>query len=233
MLCDAAMNDEKATRYRVVSLRASEDGERIYLRVKGEASSGDAQAQTYTLRVEEYAALHLKLTARSLLTQEEVERIGEAAVASGAYSRGLHILGYGANSARTLHHKLTEKGFDPEVATRAVEALSEKGYLREERDACRVAKQIMRRGRGKRRILQELRARGYGDEALRAAAQSLTEEDFGALCVEVLRRKSPCPPSESDERRKTVAYLLRCGFEMSDIRAAMTVVWSVRGGKCT
>lgn len=203
----------------VVALRASADGDRVMVRVKG-MLDGKTVFKTFSLRVEEYAALGFALRDRTALTGEMLESLDAAARASGAYSRGLHILGYGANSARTLQKKLTEKGFSSEVAQRAVGALSERGYLQEERDACRAAGQILRRGRGMRRIMQELRAKGYGDEALQAARESLADEDFVALCTQVARKKCRILPKERAEREKLAAYLLRCGFENAQIRAA-------------
>ena len=211
----------------VVALRASTDGDRVMIRVKG-MLDGKAVFKTFSLRVEEYAALGFALRDRTPLTAEMLERLEAAARASGAYSRGLHILGYGANSARTLEKKLTEKGFSHEVAQRAVGALSERGYLQEERDACRAAGQIFRRGRGMRRIMQELRAKGYGDEALQAARESLANEDFVTLCVQVAQKKCRVLPAERAEREKLAAYLLRCGFENAQIRAAFDRLLSDR-----
>ncbi len=204
--------------WQIVSLRPSEDGAYLYLRLR---PSGGGRGEQLRLRIEEYGELPFKVTSGRELTAEQVEALRAAERASAAYQRGVNMLGYGANSSRTLKQKLQQKGYDAEVAARAVEALSTRGYLCETRDACRLSRQIMRRGRGLRRILQELRARGYGDEALSAVEDELAEEDFSALCIEVVRKKYRQIPQDRDERQRLIAALIRAGFEMSDVRAAL------------
>ena len=161
--------------YIVCSVRAAQGGEHVTVRLKADGADGRTTPCSLVLRVEEYAALSFRALPGGRLTTEQYDELARAAQASDAYNRGLCVLGYGANSARTLHRKLTQKGYEQEAATRAVETLRERGYLCEERDAMRAAYAIMRRGRGARRILQELRVKGYGDEALRVVAQALRE----------------------------------------------------------
>ena len=211
--------------YEVTSLRASEDGERVFVRVRERGAPGGKGGKTFSLRVEEYAALPLEVRRGMMLSVEDVERLEAAAQSSGAYGRGLNILGYGANSAKTLQRKLVQKGYDADAAQRAVDTLSERGYLQEERDAVRMAQQIMRRGRGMRRILQELRAKGYGERALAAAREALAEEDFVQLCCRVARGKMRCRPSDRAESEKLAAYLMRCGFGSTEIREALRTAW--------
>ena len=221
------MCDEQL-QYEVISLRAAEDGDRVFLRVKAMGLPGERSSKTYALRVEEYAVLPFQVRRGMMLSTEQVGALEAAAQSSGAYGRGLNILGYGANSAKTLQRKLVQKGYDADAAQRAVDTLSERGYLQEERDAVRMAGQILRRGRGLRRILQELRAKGYGDAALRAVSEAFGEEDFVALCADVARKKVRCRPTEREEMQKLAAYLQRCGFESADIRQAMRLAWDDR-----
>lgn len=204
--------------WQIVSLHPGTDGACIYLRLRAEQSNRSGQL---CLRVEEYAALPFKLAKGKVLTAEEMTQLREAARASTAYQRGVNILGYGANSADTLQKKLKQKGYEADVAARVVETLSLRGYLCEERDACRLARQIMRRGRGLRRILQELRARGYGDEVLASVREDLREENFEELCCCVARKKYHILPSDRQERQKLMDYLRRCGFSAPDIRYAL------------
>jgi regulatory protein len=214
----------EATRYFVAGVRAGEDGEHIHIRLRAKEESGK-MTRLFSLRVEEYAALPRRPAVGAWLSCEAARAIADAADASAAYGRGLSILGYGANSARRLEQKLTSKGYDKEVAARAVRALSDRGYLQEARDACRMARQILRRGRGMRRILQELRAKGYGDAALEAVREELAAEDFVALCAQVAQKKCRTMPADREQREKLAAYLLRCGFDAAQIRAAMQNAW--------
>lgn len=221
------------TEYRIVSLHASADSEYVVIRVRAQRASQVSEncrqhdeitrkneTKTYILRVEEYAALHEKFCVNDFLSDQQTERLDAAAQASRAYNRGLNILGYGANSSRMLQKKLTEKGFSPDVAQRTADVLASRGYLKEERDAWRVAQQCLRRGRGLRRVLQELRAKGYGEEALSAVREQLSDYDFTSLCTAVAKKKCPFFPAERAEREKLTAYLLRCGFDSTQIREA-------------
>ena len=212
---DACCGEEA---WRIVSLHPSEDGACLYLRIRCDATRAGEQL---CLRVEEYAALPFKPCKDRPLTDEELTQLRDAAQASTAYRRGVNILGYGANSSRTLQKKLQQKGYDADVAARAVDALSARGYLCEERDACCLARQIMRRGRGMRRILQELRARGYGEKAIKAAEKELADEDFCELCYLVASKKNAQLPTDRVGKQKLLNFLVRNGFEMVDIRAAI------------
>ena len=89
----------------------------------------------------------------------------------------------------------------------------------------RMAQQIMRRGRGLQRILQELRVKGYGERALAAVKEAMAQEDFGALCIRVARKKSPFPPEDMKQRQKLAAYLMRSGFGSEEVREALRSAW--------
>lgn len=202
----------------IVDVRFAEDGAMVYLRLRPHGGGRGVQLR---LRVEEYAALPFTPSKGKILADEELERLYAAEQASTAYQRGANILGYGANSSRSLQKKLVQKGYSAKVAARAAEELSARGYLCEKRDACQMARRMMQRGRGLRRILQDLRARGYGEEALAAVRDELAEEDFTALCCLAAQKKCRELPTERQERQKLMNYLLRCGFESSDARAAL------------
>ena len=73
--------------------------------------------------------------------------------------------------------------------------------------------------------MQELRAKGYSDAALDAVREDLASEDFVALCVQVAQKKSCTVPADRAQREKLAAYLLRCGFDTAQIRAAMQAAW--------
>jgi SOS response regulatory protein OraA/RecX len=218
-------NSMEEKRCAVVSLRPTDDGARVCVRVKFAADDAQGKTvRTFVLRVEDYADLNFRPTVGGELNSDQLATLSAAAEASEAYCRGVRLLGYGANSAVTLERKLQRKGYDAEVAQRAVEALSARGYLREERDACRLAQAMVRRGRGLRRVLQELRARGYGESALAAVRESLQQEDFAQHCLRVLRAKTASLPADRQERQKLIAYLLRCGFASDQIRQAMHIM---------
>ena len=211
--------------YEVVALRASEDGDRVFVRVRELGAPKGRGSKTFSLRVEEYAALPFEAKQGMRLSVDDLAHLESAAASSDAYGRGLNILGYGANSAKSLQRKLVQKGYDADAVRRAVDTLSERGYLQEERDAVRAAQQMVRRGRGMRRVLQELRAKGYGEQALAAVRDAISDEDFVELCAQAARGKMRYRPTDRAEYEKLAAYLMRCGFSSTEIREALRMAW--------
>ena len=101
----------------------------------------------------------------------------------------------------------------------------EQGYLKENHDAAREAQRCLDKGWGKRRIEAYLRQRGYPGETVQDALQVLDEVDFDELCCRITRKYSPQPPTDTKGRQKVVAYLLRYGYDMTDIRHALEQAW--------
>ena len=121
--------------------------------------------------------------------------------------------------------KLRQRGFDAELANQAVNMLLEKGYLKEEDDAQREALRCLTKGWGCRRIESYLRQRGYSADVTRIAMENLCDIDDSIRCVDEALRKSPIAPSSEKEKQKLIAYLLRQGYDMSDIRKALSMAW--------
>lgn len=144
-----------------------------------------------------------------------------------AVKRALSILEYGDNSRKRLIRKLTERGFDEEIAESAVARLVEMGYLREH-DACaRRAEQGVRKGWGKRRIAQDLYAQRYDRETVETVMCELEDEvDFTENCIGVIRKKFRVVPEDRDARRKMAAALMRMGYGSDEVRHAMQTVSS-------
>ena len=143
-----------------------------------------------------------------------------------AVRRAVALLEYGDNSRRRLVRKLAERGFDEEIAERAVAHLEELGYLHEH-DACaRRAEQSVRKGWGRRRIVQDLYAQRYDRETVESVMSELENEvDFTESCVCVIRKKFRTVPNDRDARRKMAAALMRMGYGSDEVRAAMETVF--------
>ena len=142
-----------------------------------------------------------------------------------AMKRAVSLLEYGDNSRRRLVRKLTERGFDEDVAETAVARLEEMGYLREH-DACaRRAEQGVRKGWGARRVAQDLYAQRYDRETVDAVMAVLEDEvDFAENCVTVIRKKYRTVPTDRDARRRMAAALMRLGYGSDEVRRAMQAV---------
>ena len=144
-----------------------------------------------------------------------------------AVRRAVALLEYGDNSHKRLVRKLVDRGFDEDVAECAVSHLEEMGYLREH-DACaRRAEQGVRKGWGKRRIVQDLYAQRYDRETVETVMCELEDEvDFTENCIGVIRKKFRVVPEDRDARRKMAAALMRMGYGSDEVRHAMQTVSS-------
>ena len=122
--------------------------------------------------------------------------------------------------------KLRQRGFDAETVTQAVELIRAQGYLHEDSDAKREAERSLSKGWGLRRIGQYLRQRGYDTDAIQGALDSLCDEDFDERCCIAARKYCHMPPTDAKQKQKIVAYLLRYGYDMSEIRHALETAWT-------
>ena len=204
-------------------LRAQTSGESVCVGVELTDSLRNlTETRRYSLHTRLLADLGLR---RGIISREKLLQLESAAQLSAAWQRALNILAYGANSAQALMLKLRQRGFDDQTARAAVELVREQGYLKEEHDATREAQRCVSKGWGKRRIEQYLRQRGYPSETARQAMQALCEVDFESLCCRITRKYCAQPPADAKARQKVVAYLLRYGYDMTDIRHALEHAW--------
>jgi len=204
-------------------LRAQSTGEAITVGVElTDTLRNLTEARRYCLQTELVGALNLH---RGSISREKLDEVEAAAKISAAYTRALTILAYGANSAQALVLKLRQRGFEADAAAQAVKLLCERGYLREDNDARREAERCLAKGWGRRRIEQYLHQRGYEKEAAELAMSELEGDDEVERCAKVAGRKSRTAPTDSKEKQKLIAYLIRQGYDMSTIRRALDIAW--------
>ena len=219
----APLDTESGFTIAVRYLRASTSGDTVCIGVElSDKSRNLSESRRYTVHTTLLPSLNVR---RGVISRDKLGEIEQTATLSAAWQRGLSILAYGANSAQALTLKLRQRGFDGETAARAVELIRAQGYLREDSDAAREAERSLAKGWGLRRIEQHLRQRGYDAEAITSALEALGDEDFEAHCRAVARKYHATPPEDSKQKQKIVAYLLRYGYDMSEIRHALETAW--------
>ena len=207
--------------YKLTEILPAASGERLLLRLLSE----DGEAVTVNISCKTYSELALK---KGELSAHVAEKLLSEADFEKAVIRGMNILGYGSNSARTLKTKLIQKGFSAPIVERAVLYLSHKGYLDESKDAARLCESMLKKCYGRRRILASLRAKGYGDEALTTAAELLDNVDFDAICAELIKSKLKELPKDRAEMQKAIAKLTALGYNVSEIKAAFRIAERMR-----
>ena len=171
------------------------------------------------LTVEQYAALR---PVRGGVTSEQATALLEAGRLSAAIRRGMGLLAGSSSSQRGLESKLVTKGISRESASRAAAYLAEEGYIREADTATLRVEQGLRKGWGPRRIREDLRAKGFGQEAVEAAMESIADVDHTRRLGAVIRKKYATIPTDRREREKMIAALMRLGYDAATVRNALS-----------
>ena len=217
--------------YRILSMTAHGGGAEILLRVELSEDVYDVvgvsadlsrqpsrEIRELVLMTEHYALLR---PAKGVIGEDEFRALEDAAHLGEAVRAGMRILAFGANTKRTLADKLCKRGVSRDVAEAAAEQLSVRGYISEREDAVREAERNVRKMRGRNRIRAILRAKGYDDAAVAAAERYMDDVDFAELCARLIERRYLSQLDDAALRRKLAGMLMRNGYTMSEIRAAI------------
>lgn len=135
--------------------------------------------------------------------------------------RALGLLTRREHSRQELMRKLQQRGVECGVATEVIDKLSAAGW----QDDARFAEALLRNragsGYGPAYIRAELATHGLGSELITAAMDSF-EGDWAENARNLLQRRHPqALAGDRDARRKAADFLLRRGFGMEHVRAAM------------
>lgn len=143
-----------------------------------------------------------------------------------AKQASLNLLSHRARSARELERRLARKDFPADVASAAVEDLERMGLVDDAAFAESFVRDRVRlRPKGKRVLVQELRARGVDpDTAEAAVGEVMAGEEVSEL--ELARAAAAKWSARSGEdpqsaRRRLYGYLARRGFGSDAIREVL------------
>lgn len=136
-------------------------------------------------------------------------------------SRALYYLSDRDYAARELETKLCRMT-ERQTAHEVVERLTAVGLVNDAAYARRQAQNLAQyRLYPKRRILQELRAKGIDRETAEAAVEAAEIDDF-QLALALIQKKYYNKLSDKSSREKTAAALARHGFGFDTVRRAMS-----------
>ena len=149
---------------------------------------------------------------------------------SSAYEYALKLLTARSYTARSLLRKLTQKGIPPEDAQAVLARLESSGLVNDAKYAEQYARaKVLMSGASKRRIMQDLRRKGIPERlAADAIATVFTDEavDPAALAEKTARKKlkqmGDLEPLVL--RRRLFGFLARRGYELDDIKRAVSKV---------
>ncbi len=199
----------------ILHVRAADGGARLALVVESE-SAGEKTRETLTVLTARMA----RVPQRGEIDTDTLLLLRREHALCAALQMGLRSLSAGGGSRLQLRQKLCGKGVTRDVAEEAVSALCEKGYLDERESALAAAESDLRKLWGDRRILADLRAKGYGEEALLAVHARLREQDGAARCARLLQKRR----FDMENPEKLIAALMRYGYTRTEIRAALRMV---------
>ncbi|MBR4858475.1 MAG: regulatory protein RecX [Clostridia bacterium] len=151
---------------------------------------------------------------------EELTAFYEAVGSRCAFIAGLRLLSYRDHSSKELVSKLIQKGHRREYSEKAVEKLSEYGYVNDERYASYLATSLLeRKGMNANAIRSELLRKGISREISDNIVESL-DIDPVLRIIDLLNTKYSRKISDEKGVKRTVASLQRLGYRWSDIRTA-------------
>lgn len=157
------------------------------------------------------------------ITPQELEELLALSKRNRVRSRALYYLSdrdYAAKELETKLCRMTER----ETAHAVVERLAEVGLVNDTAYAGRQAQNLAQyRLYPKRRILQELRAKGIDRETAEEAVEAAEIDDF-QLALALIQKKYYNKLSDKASREKTAAALVRYGFGFDTVRRAMQAV---------
>lgn len=150
-----------------------------------------------------------------VLSEDTYAALLHEAAVTAAIERGLRLFGAASASRAMLVMKLCRRGVEREIACEAVRELAARGLIDEARGAEAEVKKGIAKHWGDRRIMADLRAKGYGHAALAEAARLLGAENEEHRLLSLLAKKPT--PTDAHARARLVASLSRYGYEISMI----------------
>ena len=168
----------------------------------------------------------LELRIGAELPEPVLQRLQELADIEAAHRAALRALARRAHACLDLRRRLLQKQHPPAAIDVALDRLLSAGLLDDARFAVDYAAAKALRGRGPARLIRDLLSQGVdrrvAEDGVRTslAAEGLDPADaVRALAEKRARQLAALPPTV--RKRRLTAFLMRRGFQGSDIRAVI------------
>lgn len=171
------------------------------------------------LRLEQATVGEFALYPGRELTAEDLDRIRASNQRASAKAWAVRIISATNVSKKDLERRLVQKGETPELASEAVQWLTELNLLDDLETARQLAQSAARKGYGAARIRQILYQKGIDRQLWDEAMEELPEPDDAIDRFLQSRFKGEKP--DERETKRAVDALLRRGHRWADIRSAM------------
>lgn len=138
-----------------------------------------------------------------------------------ATQRALGLLVRREHSRKELTRKLTARGVESTEAKAAIDKLAEAGWQDDARFAELLVRSRAGSGHGPLHVRAELRMHGLAADAIAAAMEGF-DGDWNAIARDIVWRRFDAQAIKTlAGQRKAADFLLRRGFAMEQVRAAL------------
>ena len=206
----------------VVSVGALSEGAEMVVTLSLCNDEGFNEKRKFLLFTEQY--LDLGIRKGTIIDEETFDKIENLSKTCRAIRKGTDLLSYSSSSKVRLVGRLRSKGIDKESATSAAEHLEKIGLIDEELDVERQVASCLKKLWGRKRIYQELCAKGYEKSIVEGEISKLDEDLMIQNCAALLKKKHRVIPADPDVVKKIVASLVRYGYTFSEIKEAFRII---------
>lgn len=202
---------------KITAIRAQRrERERLNVHVDGE----------FRLALASEIVLRRGLRVGAEVTERDLAEMEAEDLAWKARQASLNLLSYRARTASELRRRLERKEFPEAVAAATVEDLRAQGFVDDAAYAESFVRDRVRlRPRGKRRLMQELRAKGVDPATAASAIAEVLEGEETSEAELARAAASKWSPRAGEDtasaRRRLYAFLARRGFGADAIREVM------------
>lgn len=139
-----------------------------------------------------------------------------------ALDKAISLLACRARTEKEIVDALRQNAYPEQTIARVMARLHEEGYVNDAAFAEQWVNARTVKGMGARRIRQELRLKGVSQEEIDNALNSTDENDLLETAVKMAEKAARGKTlSDSSDRQKVIAALVRRGYDFSTAKAAL------------
>lgn len=147
-----------------------------------------------------------------------------AEVLKRAKKRALYLLGERAFCRAELLSKLS-KTYGDEIAEEVMEYVDELGYINDGEYAVKLAEYLIHRKKlGLFRAKREMLMKGLDRELCDNVLSEISTDEVDEELVELIEKRYSTKISDFDDRRRTIAALVRRGYDFGSVRRCIDYV---------
>ncbi len=175
----------------------------------------------YSFSLSENELLNAGIKIGQEFDEAGLEQLKKTALEDKAMMRAYDLLARRQRSTHEMREYLKRKDYEPELIEKILNTLSDRGYLDDEKFAKSwVENRRLLKSTSKRRLMLELQQKRIDSETISCVLNE-DETDETKVLKDVITKKRT--QSRYQDEQKLIAYLLRQGFNCSDIKSALSL----------